>query len=382
MFNRLIEDLIEFGELFYSLKNPVYYILILGLIIGLFIYLVYYKIIKPLNKKYLEEKRLLVIKHERLLSLFAELDPDPLLAVDLDGKIIRANKSAESLNVEKNIMESKLDEIILSNKLNIQNILNNNEIKEFELTINNKIFSVTLKPVVPLKIAHVYFHNITARKNAEKQMKSYQEKLRELTSRMEESIDDEKRKISQELHDGIGQQLSVLKLDIQNNHSNGITLIETIDKVNHELRQICRGLRPPVLLNASIETALITLVNEAERISGIIGQIEFLGEYLVLRKNTEMNLFRIAQEAINNIVKHSGAKLFKVQITNQNGITSMLITDDGCGFNEEDYDQDDLTLHGLGLFSMRERAKRVSGNIIINSEEGFGTSIFLEIREG
>ncbi|MDD4603649.1 MAG: HAMP domain-containing protein [Bacteroidales bacterium] len=186
----------------------------------------------------------------------------------------------------------------------------------------------------------------------------------------------ERRRISRELHDGLGQKLVGTKLQIENcDDTNAFCLRKTMEETKEclhsiveELRRISNDLMPVALDELGLETALKNLCIDVERQTGI--EAEFDSDLVELVKgNTAVYLFRIAQEGIQNIIKHSNATRFSLQLIENREYLILILEDNGSGFTPA------LTRRGNGLSNMKERASLLGGTFSIESEPGIGTTI-------
>jgi two-component system, NarL family, sensor kinase len=193
--------------------------------------------------------------------------------------------------------------------------------------------------------------------------------------------------IGQELHDNIGQLLSVVKLSlaglpIEKEHP----CYESLQNTRQILHKAVTDLGD---LTKNLHTDRISLVGLAESIklelgsikrSGLINvQFSLRGVERELDQQHAIFLFRIFQENINNILKHAGATLLKVNIDYRPDLFKLEITDDGVGFNVEAKRQSSQGTRGVGLSSMYNRAKLIGGTFTIKSEPGKGTTATIEL---
>ena len=111
--------------------------------------------------------------------------------------------------------------------------------------------------------------------------------------------------------------------------------------------------------------------------TGIKGTVDIYGDEERLNKKLELTLYRLTQEALSNIVKHSRAKEFNIQILNNKDIIKLMISDDGIGFDPGHTNKSNFS--GFGLLNMQERIGSYNGKLKIDSSEGNGTLIITEI---
>lgn len=220
-----------------------------------------------------------------------------------------------------------------------------------------------------------------------KALKHEQELQHEFSGRLISSQEMERSRIAQELHDSLGQELLLIK----NRAMLGLKYFAGDSKTKQQLeyiseharnsidqvRSISHNLRPPELDRLGLTETLRTMIGEIKdsgvvKIESDVRDIDGLME-----KEKEINLLRIIQEAVVNIMKHSGADKIAVKVLNVQDTVSVSIEDNGKGFDAES--DPDITTKGLGFRGMKERATILEGDLLINSTPGKGTTIELDI---
>jgi len=216
------------------------------------------------------------------------------------------------------------------------------------------------------------------------------EKTRELqserTGRLRSVIDaeeKERQRLSREIHDGIGQSLIAHKLRLESLlYMNDPEIKDQIrmlkDQFNvtiDEIRRISNNLMPSVLEVFGITLALKNLCEETEEHGILEILFQTTGELEEINTKTKTYLYRIAQEALNNILKHSGAKEVTFTLSRSKDIITFILRDDGKGFDVEDAAFE----KGNGLHNMRERVALLQGTINILSSPGDGTTIIINV---
>lgn len=374
------EDLNEYLKNFLSPSNPILFSIIFVVLTVVVVYLISKYLILPLNKKHQDEKHEMELRSSRLMALFAELDPDPIIRIDESGKILLSNEAAKSLfNHDTND----------SNVLNILPFLTLNEIQKSIITDNK--FSNTVKLFENhytilfvgnsnLHIAQIYFRDITKRKILE-------DRLKKLGNYLQEQIEEERNRIASELHDSIGQDLLLIKLKIQgienklniNSDNDDIIQLDTIlQDTIQELKTIIYNLRPKILDELGLGPAITSLVHMVSEQSSIKGSLDIHNLDSRMNKRLELFTFRLAQETLNNIIKHSGAKEFNLILQDNGDHLRFIISDNGKGFDIKAI-MNERELGGFGLFNMKERVESFGGEIKIDSTPGEGTVIMVNI---
>lgn len=208
---------------------------------------------------------------------------------------------------------------------------------------------------------------------------------RQRSAALLEGQEKERERISQELHDGLGQLLTGIKLMLENipvPFDKKTEIKELLGETIQEVRRISQSAMPPALTELGLEAALNNLVQIMSAKNSLEIELDYdLEKDVPPDFESRICLYRIAQEAINNMVKYSEATRCLVQIYQtqddnlpENTLIVMRISDNGKGFNQE------ARLEaGHGLRNMKERAAIINGSCIIDSREGAGTEIIVKI---
>jgi len=217
-----------------------------------------------------------------------------------------------------------------------------------------------------------------------------EQERQELLRRLVLAQEEERRRISRELHDQMGQQLTALMMGLKaldaasyGRQSIIATLQQLQDLTNQLAREVHRlawGLRPPALDDLGLHTALYNYVEEWAKRSQVL--IDFhssgleSGRLPIAYENT---IYRIAQEALTNVVKHSEADQVSFIVERRDNQIVTVIEDNGKGFDVKASLQASIKEGKLGLLGMRERAHLLGGALVVESKPGLGTSIFVRI---
>ncbi len=202
------------------------------------------------------------------------------------------------------------------------------------------------------------------------------------------SPEEERRRISRELHDQLGQQLTVLKLELESllAQSGFAALREQLERaqsivqaIDKDLDFLVWELRPTALDDLGLAAALAKFVQEWGRHSNTPTEFHTTGmnEHR-LPLESETMLYRIAQEALNNASKHAQASYVEVLLERRGEQVVLIVADNGTGFDANQAINED-TRNGMGLISMRERAAFVGGTLEIESQPGEGTTIYARV---
>lgn len=190
--------------------------------------------------------------------------------------------------------------------------------------------------------------------------------------------EDERRRLARELHDGVGQNLTALKhrlsqLEAEVPEAQRESLRAAIALCHDTLedtREMSRLLRPPILDDLGLEPALRWLVRSVGETAGFHVELD-IESPLSLDGDVQTLLFRVAQEALNNIAKHAGARNVLVRLVARGGLAQLQVVDDGCGCDP----QQALASGGSGLGGMRERLRLYGGRLELHSASGEGARL-------
>lgn len=200
-----------------------------------------------------------------------------------------------------------------------------------------------------------------------------------------ERLEEERSRISRELHDGIGQLISATKFNIEAFEKTTDSAFAPLQKskqllaqAGSELKSIIYALHPAFLDNYGLPAALKALCDEVTESSNIKTSLNVSELERRLDNKIELYSFRIVQEALNNIMKHSEAAKAEINVFLRNNVLNICIKDDGKGFDVDNvYFFKDKKI--FGLMNIKERVKMLNGNIQIDSKENCGTEILIEI---
>ena len=232
--------------------------------------------------------------------------------------------------------------------------------------------------------------DITERKRTENALRDSGVQLQALSRRLVELQESERRRLSRELHDRVGQNLTALKINLDilqtalASHRNdevrarvddSAALLEsTMDTIENVMSE----LRPPMLDDHGLAAALDWHARNFSRRTGIAVAVRASETAGRPALQVEIALFRIAQEALNNVAKHARAQHVEIALDHANGECVMSVEDDGIGFDGVE-DASDKPKPGLGMVTMRERAQAVGGHFEVRALPGRGTQLTVRV---
>jgi signal transduction histidine kinase len=367
-------------------QNPIYIsILIVLFILGL-VYFVYKYGIDPAYEVFRKEKENLEFKSAKMMAQFAELDPDPVIRIDSSGSILETNQAAKRVFVDDNIKNKNISEILPT--LNFETgkpIIT--ETRMLTHKTGTRFYSILYRGDAELQIAQIYFRDTTEAKEYEEKLLNYQTRLKTLSESLQELIEQERRKIARGLHDGIGQSLSFLRIrffkmkDKADENSSAFfqESIDSIEEIIKDLKDISHSLKPRTLEEMGLQISVKNMINKVCEETEIYGELNMPDNDIRFDEKVEINIYRIVQEAINNLVKYSRATNFSVQLVNSSKLIRLIITDNGIGFDAEELLSGKIKQSGMGLINMKERVESLNGKFKIDSFPGNGTMLVAEI---
>lgn len=232
--------------------------------------------------------------------------------------------------------------------------------------------------------------DITEQKQTEDSLRASAEQLTALSRRLVEIQEAERRQLSRELHDRVGQNLTALSINLdilrtslpgdesaqhRARLADSSALLEsTVDSIENVMAE----LRPPMLDDYGLLPALQWYAKDFSKRTGIEVAVAGIDGIECARPEMEITLFRIAQEALTNVAKHSHAKRVEIALDNCNGHCLMTVTDDGIGLKPASA-ADAQQRSGLGMVTMRERSQALGGRFGVRAVPGGGTQIAIRI---
>lgn len=206
-------------------------------------------------------------------------------------------------------------------------------------------------------------------RNTAKQKQFLQEQFSQDLIKTQE---EERTRVARELHDSVGQKLMLLSKKTKSSGDNDLELLA--GNTLEELRSISRGLHPATIERLGVTAAIISMINEVDKNTNIFFTSEIENIDTKLSKDTALHLYRIIQEALNNMVKHAEAKAAFINIESNQGEIKTTIKDNGKGF---DYFKASKNHRSLGMKTLMERAKIIKSKLQIKTQPNKGTTVEL-----
>ncbi len=366
-----------------------------------------------------QEIETLLLEKEKSLKELQELnfviDNAALFAsARKDGSIVFISKKfLELLGLERTELTKPLSEILTTDEGQQQylkevlksNRKNNIRSEEIEITTRSGEHSWLDISIVPMHQASkqqsilILCSDITERKqNALKVEQLTQENFEERmlqkkiqASQIVEGQEEERKRIAKDIHDGIGQMLTALKFNIESiDIDNKEKTVEKITYLKALTADLIKGVRtatfnltPPELGDHGIFPALHKMTVELSKLTGKNILFENRAdENIRFDTLAETNIYRVTQEAVNNAIKYAQANYILVTINFKDDILSIVVDDDGKGFDASILNEvpKNSSEGGMGLFFMKERISYINGRLFINSELGKGTRVTINYK--
>lgn len=219
-----------------------------------------------------------------------------------------------------------------------------------------------------LTIGGIYYRqSITNRKQQKK-----------FTQDLIQNIDDERSRISKDLHDDLGQSLSMIKSRM-NLFSSGKTsnldgLEDEIGSIIEHTRRISHFLHPSFITKLGLERSLSSLVENTQNSSGLVCSLEIEAELSVIAVDDQTHIYRIMQECINNTMKHAEATALKISIVDNGSNLDLIYQDNGKGIEKTE-----LNTEGIGLLTIKERADKMQAKMLIQSATKKGYKVLFQL---
>jgi signal transduction histidine kinase len=228
---------------------------------------------------------------------------------------------------------------------------------------------------------------ILERKRTEQLLQESHARLRNLSSHLQSVREDERKGIAREIHDELGQALSTLKLDLRllsdewehdpaKSKTRIAAMVHTCDTTIKAVRRIITELRPRLLDDLGLEAAVEWLAKDFERRTSIACTVSIIPEEVGLDPQRSTAVFRIVQEALTNVARHSGATKVELRLTRAGEDVELFVRDNGKGISEAQMRDD----RSFGLIGMRERSMYFGGKLEIAAVPDGGTVITVGLQ--
>jgi PAS domain S-box-containing protein len=341
----------------------------------------------------------LQLSEERYRGLF-ETSSDAIFVCSSAGRIISANRACEQLTGYSNeeLQNADIYNLFCAEGLEeVKQLISgkpkeDTQGKDVELGLIRKdgteaFVELKVSPLLRADFESVGVQAIVRDVTEERRLR---QNMQYYITQITRAQEDERLRISRELHDDTAQVLVGLSRGLDSLISGKSKLpkpaIERLDKL-HEMadsalegvRRFSQDLRPSVLDDLGLVPALEWLATDIEKQGGVTTEFSITGNQHRLPPERELAIFRIAQEALSNVRKHSQASTVEMTIDFSDDAVTLIITDNGQGFYVPQRTSDLVLYEKLGIIGMRERARLVGGTLIVQSDIGVGTTVTLRV---
>jgi PAS domain S-box-containing protein len=343
--------------------------------------------------------------HERAawLARFPEENPNPVMRVSGDGSILYCNPAASTLAAWTCEASQPAPKWLLPL---VSRAMAKGKEAQHDVEIDGRFYFVWIVPFPGESYVNVYGRDITERKQAEEGLRQRTAELQQLNERLEERVrertaelatlssellmahEKERRRISQDLHDKIWQALEVINLEIEDLlfrqygpdsaafHEKSRKITTFIRETVTRIRSVQGDLWPSVLDDIGVLATINWYCREFEKgQSGIAIERQVDPEEGDVPKPVKIVIYRVMQEAMNNVAKHSHASRVSLSLVKHDDRLEFTVQDNGSGFDPEEVIAKRSPWGGLGLLSMKERTELSGGRFEVKSARGRGTTL-------
>ena len=220
------------------------------------------------------------------------------------------------------------------------------------------------------------------KRKAKEKLRLSSEQLREFAAGIEAVREEERARLAREIHDELGQALTVIKLDLswlqkkpqqnqQEFRKKVKSMMDHVDNTIKRMRKIVSELRPSMLDDLGLVPAIEWQVKEFQKRTGIRSRLRSNVEEADITPERSAAVFRVVQEALTNVMRHAKAKSVQIDLQKKNGLLKISVSDDGRGMKNGVI----TDIKSLGILGMKERILRIGGDFKIHSTLGSGTRV-------
>ncbi|MDQ7783067.1 MAG: PAS domain S-box protein [Desulfomonilaceae bacterium] len=342
-----------------------------------------------------------LIREKRFSDSVIDSQPGLFYLIDRSGRFHRWNANLEELGgysheqmtrkealeffvpEDRSLVEERINEVFVKGRASVEAML----ITRNGTPIPHLMTGVRIELDGEVYLVGVGM-DITERKQAEEALTASERELRILSGKLISAQENERQRLAMELHDGIGQALTAIKVRVEGvlRKTQGLLteeaftpLLELIPTIQHsveEVRRMSRDLRPAMLDTLGILSTIGWLCRQFKSLYPHIAVVKEIDvEEEDVPENLKIVIFRILQEASNNVVKHSGADRLLIRVGPGIGGIELVIKDNGTGFDLGSALRVESDQRGFGLASMKERTKLSGGKYFLRTGPGIGTTI-------
>jgi PAS domain S-box-containing protein len=230
--------------------------------------------------------------------------------------------------------------------------------------------------------------DITDRMRMEKDLQGSRDQLRALAARLQRIREEERKRVARDIHDQLGQAMTAIRIDLSSliyelppgEHQaskRAASIVKLVDESIRTVRRISTELRPGILDDLGLVAALEWAGEDFQARTGTVCRLDLPPDDLAVDPECATAIFRIFQETLTNVARHSGANQVEVRLAAEDGGLTLEVHDNGRGITDDKLSHPE----SLGLLGMRERAMLLQGDLTISSPPGKGTTVRVRIPE-
>lgn len=346
--------------------------------------------INELNTKYETEKK------QQQITLLNNQNEIQFLALgkselEIKNKTLENEKNVSEIGAQKLVLQK--NKILIAQKLietkakaqQIKLLASQNAVQKLELFKKNIILLTILAAlIITILISYLFYNRYRVKQEKKLHLEIIQQQDL-ATKAVLNAEENERKRISGELHDGLGQMFSAVKMNLsaiteglnfKDNESKAVfeKTLNLVDESCKEVRVISHQMAPNVLLKSGLTAAVRDFINKIDARKLKIN-LETFGLQERIDQNIETVLYRVIQESVNNVIKHSGANILDIQLNKDEEGINVMIEDNGKGFDTTQLEK----FQGIGLKNIRTRIEFLKGNVDFSSTPGNGTLIAIFI---
>lgn len=291
------------------------------------------------------------------------------------NEYIAQTDSLYQSRLEEQIVDARTKYEVDRQEKDLELLRSETALKESKLKQRKTEIWLLISTIISISGAAIFVIYRRRQIHHEKMEKERELHAKKMMAAVIESQEKERRKIARELHDGVGQSLSALKLNLSAGETKKPKMIDMLDNAVDYVRNISHQMLPKELEQYGLLPAIEGFLDVRMKNSGINYNFEHLGINQRFGSHLELSLFRIIQELCGNVVKHSNANNLDIQLIKRKKLLVLMVVDDGKGISTEK-----LGKGGIGLMNIESRVNSLNGFLNFgNSENGKGTEVLIRI---
>lgn len=230
--------------------------------------------------------------------------------------------------------------------------------------------------------------DLTERMRLERRLEEHARRTAALSSQLLQAQEDERRRLARELHDELGQSLTLIHLQLQRAREASAEspwiprLLESVGSALEGVRAMSLALRPPMLDDLGLIAALRWLVERYQGLDGVRVDLRCSIDETDVPEHLRVPAYRMVQEALTNALRHADAEEIRVSVSRADAELVVRVEDDGSGFDVDEAFERATDGHSLGLLSMQERVEAQGGRVCLTSSSEMGTTVEVRLPEG